>query len=157
MANDTTTKSIVNKGAEKTKKKSKNPLWQKILLGVVLFIVALIVIAYVATSGPAKVSDAFLKDIQTQQADAAYSLFSKEAQGVTDKDTFQETVKRIGPLLNTKAKQTARQVEDSTGSAALAQVTYEIKGTDGVDYKITIQLVKQDDQWKVNSFDSSKK
>jgi len=142
---------------KKTDKKSKRPLWQKIVFGVVVFIVAIVVFAVIATNAPAKVSNEFLNDIQAQQADQAYSLFSKEAKEATDQESFRETVSRIGALLNTKEKQTGREIQDSTGSPAIAQVKYEIKGTDGVDYKITVQLVKQDDQWKVNSFDSSKK
>src|SRR3989344_9477998 len=123
--------SSVGGGAKvtKTTKKSKRPLWQKIVLGVVVFFVAIIIIAYVATSGAAKVSNEFLKDIQSKQADQAYSLFSNEAKNATDQATFRQTVDRIGPLLNTKAKQTGRQVQDSTGSPATAQITYDIKGT----------------------------
>ena len=156
MSGDSSASQKASKASAPSTKRSKRPLWQKIVLGLVALVVAVIVLAYVASNGAAKVSNEFLKDIQSKQADQAYSLFSKEAKDSTDQTTFRETVDRIGPLLNTKAKQTGRQVQDSTGSPARAQVTYEIKGTDGVNYKITIQLVKQDDEWKVNAFDSSK-
>ena len=148
MSDEVAPVGLTAKEPKKTDKKSKRPLWLKIVLGVAAFIVIIVVFAFVATNAPAKVSNEFLNDIQAQQADQAYSLFSKEAKEATDQASFKETVGRIGPLLNTKEKQTGREVKDSTGSPASAQVKYEIKGTDGIDYEITIQLVKQDDQWK---------
>ena len=53
-----------SKESKKTDKKSKRPLWQKIVFGVVVFIVAIVVFAVIATNAPAKVSNEFLNDIQ---------------------------------------------------------------------------------------------
>src|SRR3990167_7333262 len=145
MAEESASKDVKNNAptpvTQNKKKKSKLPRWKKIVIGIVVFIVAIIIIAYVATSGAAKVSNEFLSDIQNKRADQAYSLFSKEAKDATDQTTFNTMVDRVGPIINTKAKMTGREVQDSSGSPATAQVKYEIKGTDGVEYRITIQLV----------------
>src|SRR3989344_497465 len=105
MANEEGQK-IVNAPAASEKKKRRFPLWQKIIAGVVIVGAAVVILAYLATSGAAKVSDQILNHIQNKQADQAYALFSREAKQATSQESFRETVDRIGPLLNTKAKQT---------------------------------------------------
>ena len=51
----------------------------------------------------------------------------------------------------------SKEVRGETGSAATAKVVYEIKGSDGATYKITVNLTKEGGQWKVLNFESSKK
>lgn len=137
--------------------KKKRPLWQKIVAGVVIAIVALVLLVNVATSGAVKVSNQFISDIQNRRADAAYSLMSKEATAATPKDQFAAVVDRIGPLLNTETNMTSKEVKGETGSSATSKVTYEIKGTDGITYTVTVNLVKEDGAWKVLNFESDKK
>lgn len=134
--------------------KKKKPLWLKILAGVVVFIVAVIILANIATSGATKASNEFITDIQSQQAAPAYSLLSKEAKAVTPQDQFVVVVNRIGPLLNSKTNMTSKEVKAETGSAATSKVTYVIKGTDGITYKITVNMVKENGEWKVQNFAS---
>ncbi|MFA5004066.1 MAG: hypothetical protein WC498_02195 [Candidatus Saccharimonadales bacterium] len=146
--------------AETKLKKSwwgRRPLWQKIVTIVVLFFVALVVIVNVAASGAVKVSNEFIKDIQNQRTDAAYSLLSKEAAQATPKDQFAAVVDRVGPLLKSDTKMTSKEVNGETGSSATSKVTYEIKGTDGITYKVTVNLLKEDGKWKVLNFDSTSK
>lgn len=137
--------------------KAKRPLWQKVAGGFVVFIVAMVILANVAASGAVKVSNAFLGDIQNQRADAAYSLLSKEAATATPKDQFTVIVGRIGSLLNSKTNMTSKEVKGETGSSATSTVTYEIKGTDGITYQVTVNLTKEGGQWKVLNFDSTAK
>src|SRR3989344_1865022 len=139
------------------KTKKRFPLWQKIVAGVVVAIVALVIIVNIATSGVAKVSNEFLKDIQSKNADAAYSLMTNAAIAATDKNQFGETVDRIGPILNGETKMTSKEVSGETGKAGTGKVVYEIKGGDGATYVITINLQKEDGQWKVLNFESNKK
>lgn len=144
---------------EKDKKTGfrKWPTWKKVVAIVGALIIVLIVVAYSATSGVAKVSNEFLKDLQSTNADGAYSLFSKEAVAATDKTAFKDTVDKAGPILNTKAKMTGREVKGETGQAGTGKVTYEIAGTDNNTYTVTINLVKEDGKWKVVNFESTLK
>ncbi|MDO8591746.1 MAG: DUF4878 domain-containing protein [bacterium] len=139
------------------KKVRRFPLWQKIVAGAVVAFVALFIIVNMATSGVAKVSNEFLKDIQNKNADGAYSLLTKDAAAATPKDQFQKMVDQAGPILNTTAKMTSKEAAGETGSAATGKVVYEIKGTDGVTYNVTINLQKEDGNWKVLNFESTKK
>lgn len=148
---------------DETDKKDKKtgiknwPMWKKVVSVAGVLIIVLIVVAYSATSGVANVSNEFLKDLQTGNADGAYSLFSKEAAAVTDKATFKDVVDRSGPILNTKSKMTSREVKGETGKAGTGTVTYEIVGTDNKTYTVTINLTKEDGKWKVVNFESTLK
>lgn len=140
-----------------TKKKKQFPLWQKLVAGFIVVFIILVIIVNFATSSVAKVGNEFLRDIQAKDADGAYSLLTKEAAAATDKEQFKQIVDRAGPILNTKAKMTSREASGETGSAATGKVVYEIKGTDGITYDVTINLQKEDGQWKVLNFESTKK
>lgn len=139
------------------KKARRFPLWQKIVAGAVVAFVALFIIVNLATSGVAKVSNEFLKDVQNKNADGAYSLLTKDAAAATPKDQFQKSVDQAGPILNTTAKMTSKEAAGESGNAATGKVVYEIKGTDGITYKVTINLQKEDGKWKVLNFESTKK
>lgn len=141
----------------KAKKVRKFPLWQKIAAGAVVAAVVLFIIINMATSGVAKVSNEFLKDIQTKNADAAYSLLTKAAVAVTDKTQFKKVVDQAGPILNTKTNMTSKEASGETGKAGTGKVVYEIKGTDGITYTVTINLQKEDGKWKVLNFESTQK
>lgn len=137
--------------------KTKRPLWQKIVAGVVVFIVAVVIIVNVAASGAVKVSNQFINDIQAKQANDAYSLFSSEATKIVPKDQFVTLVNQAGPILNTNEKMTSKEVSGETGNSAKAKVVYEIKGTDNVTYEVTVNLTKESGQWKVLHFNSTPK
>lgn len=142
---------------EAAKKARRFPLWQKIVAGAVVAFVALFIIVNLATSGVAKVSNEFLKDVQNKNADAAYSLLTKDAAAATDKDQFKKVVDQAGPILNTKTKMTSKEASGETGKAGTGKVTYEIKGTDGITYQVTVSLQKEDGKWKVLNFESTQK
>lgn len=154
-SNDLKTESTTDKKV--VKNKSKRPLWQKIVAGAVVVIVVLIVVVNMATSGVAKVSNEFLKDVQNKNTDAAYSLLTKDAVAATDKDKFKKIIDQAGPILNAKTNMTSKEVSGETGKAGTGKVVYEIKGTDGVTYTVTINLQKEDGKWKVLNFESTQK
>ena len=134
----------------------KKKIW--VIGGVIVaIIIALVIIVNVATSAPVKVSNELVSDIQAKNATGAYSLLSKEAQKVTSANQFNQVVDQIGPILSGTPKMISKEVRGETGSAATAKVVYEIKGSDGATYKITVNLTKEDGQWKVLNFESSKK
>lgn len=154
---ETESKKANSSPKDSTKKARKFPLWQKIVAGAIVAFVALFIIVNMATSGVSKASNEFLKDIQNKNADAAYSLLTKDAAAATDRAQFQKVVDQAGPILNTTAKMTSKEAAGETGSAATGKVVYEIKGTDGVTYNVTINLQKEDGKWKVLNFESTKK
>lgn len=136
--------------------KKKMAMWKKILLGVVAFIVVIIVLASLATSGPAKASDEFVDNILSGNSGAAYSAFSTEAKDVVAEDQFDQIVKQMDDVLEDKASQKSKSVEGESGSAATGTVVYEVNGSDG-KYELTVNLVKEDGVWKVLNFDNTLK
>ena len=142
--------------SEKNKWDLKKKIW---VIGgaVIAIIIALVIIVNTATSAPVKISNQLVSDIQAKNATGAYSLLSSEAQKVVPVDQFNQTVDQIGPILSGTPKMISKEISGQTGSAATAKVVYEIKGSDGVTYKITVNLTKENGQWKVLNFDSSKK
>lgn len=143
------------KAEKKQKWDKKKKIWVIVGAIVAVFIV-LIVVVNAATSAPVKVSNELIADIQAKNSSAAYSLLSSGAQGVAPADQFKQVVDQIGPILSGKPKMISKEISGETGSAATAKVVYEIKGTDGVTYKITVNLTKENGQWKVLNFDSSR-
>lgn len=119
--------------------------------------VALFLIVNSATSPVAKESDKFLKAIQTSDFNAAYSEFTAEAKASTAESQFAAKLKVAGPILNGPTKKLSKEVKGETGNAATGEVVYEISGTDGNSYKVTIQLQKQNGEWKILNLESKLK
>ena len=120
---------------------------------VVLFII-IFVAANAATSAPAKVANSFLSYVQTQNGEAAYTLLSNEAKGAFEREEFVDAIKEIGPVLSGKPDMQSKAVQGETGSAATAEVVYLVQGSDSKTYEITINLIKEDGEWKVEEFNS---
>ncbi len=141
---------------KKQKWSKKKKIW---VIGgaIIAIIIALVIVVNVATSAPVKVSNELVSDIQAKNATGAYSLLSKDAQKVVSTDQFNQVVNQISPILTGTPKMISKEVKGETGSAATAKVIYEIKGNDGNTYEITVNLIKDNGQWKVLNFDSSKK
>jgi hypothetical protein len=144
-----------NGGGKKKKKRSV----KKIIGIVVLALVGLVVVSTLfvnsATKAPLAVSDLFLNSVQAGDAGLAYELFSSEAKTTISLDELQSVVNQIGPILATTEKVTSKEIGGETGSAATSQITYEIKGTDGKTYTVIVNLMKENDIWRVLNFDSN--
>lgn len=142
--------------AKKQKWSKKKKIW--VIVGVVVAVfIILFVVTNAATSAPVKVSNELVSDIQSKNAAAAYGLLSSGAQGVVPADQFSQVVSQIGPILSGTPKMISKEVSGQTGSAATAKVVYDIQGSDGVAYRMTVNLTKDNGQWKVLNFDNSKK
>lgn len=124
---------------------------------IVAFVVAIILIANVATSAPLKVSDEFVSDIQSSKASAAYDMMSADAQIATSSQDFATMVDNMAPILTGKPDMKSKEVNAETGSDTAAKVVYEIKGSDNLTHVITVNLVQKDGEWKVLNFESVKK
>jgi len=165
MANETTTSNETKIEADKTTpasapspaKKSKKKLFIKIAVVVVILAVVLVLVVNGTTSGAVTVSNKFVKSIQAEDPSTAYNLFSNEAKNVVSESAFKEAVDQPGKILKGQAKMTGKEVEGKTGSAATSKITYDIDGNDGKTYTITVNLTKEDGEWKVLNFDSTTK
>ena len=141
-------------GKQKWSLKKKLVVIGGIFVGI---IIVLVILVSVATSAPVKVSNDFISDMQTNNPNAGYGLMSKDAQGATSQADFTTAINRVSPILNGKSKMISKEVKGETGSAATAKVVYEIKGSDNITYTLTINLTKENGQWKVLNFESVKK
>lgn len=135
---------------------SRMALWKKILLIAVVVIIAVFVIATWATDASSKVSDRFLDDIQTQKSDDAYELLSSGAKSTITKAEFKSVIAQVGPILNTQESMRSKEVQAQSGSQSTAKVIYDIKGTDGITYTFTNNLIKENGEWKILNFESKK-
>ncbi len=142
---------------EKTAKRGGKKLILKILGGIVIFVVALLVVVNLTSRGAVVVGNRFINLIQTQKAAEAYALFSKEAAVTITPADFKMVVERVGPILSGKPKVTGKQIGSETGGGTSATISYEMAGTDNLTYRITINLAKQDGEWKIMNFDSKVK
>ncbi|MGD8373656.1 MAG: hypothetical protein PVI21_02245 [Candidatus Woesebacteria bacterium] len=132
-------------------------VWQRVLLILAVIAVAVVVVANLATSPSAKVSDDFLNSVQAKDSDSAYALLSSGAKETITSADFKDIVDQIGPILNTQEKTITKSVQAQTGSQPTARVEYEILGTDGVTYSIVVNLVEENGKWKVLNFESTQK
>lgn len=132
-------------------------MWQRVLLVLAAVAVVVVIIANLATSPSAKVSDDFLNSIQANDSDTAYAMLTTDAKGTISNADFKTVINQIGPILNTQEKTITKSVQAQTGSQPTAQVIYEIAGTDGVTYTFTVNLTEENGQWKVLNFESVKK
>jgi hypothetical protein len=132
-------------------------LWKKVVIVVVAIAVVVVVVANLATNPSAQASDEFLNSVQAGNSNTAYALLSSGAKTTVTSDDFAKIVQQIGPILNTQETTISKSVSASTGSQPTAQVVYEIKGTDGITYGLTVNLVQENGQWKVLNFDSKRK
>jgi len=148
------------KPAEKPKTKDSMNIKKLILISVgvlIALVVLLLVVVNSATRGEVKVSNEFLNAVQARQTSVAFGLFSSDAQKATPQDKLGSAIDQIGPILNTQEKMVSKEVNSQSGSSSTGKVVYEIKGTDGVTYTITVELVKENGSWKVTTFDSKRK
>ncbi len=122
--------------------------------GIIIFIIGLVAIVNSATSAPLKVSDDFISAIRNENSTSAYSLFSSEAKQVVDADDFKLVVDQIGPILSGLPEVQSKEVSAETGSDATAKIVYKIKGSDGLTYLLTVNLINENSEWKVINFDS---
>jgi flagellar basal body-associated protein FliL len=153
-------KAIQNEVKEQKDKapKQKWSLKKKILAilsAIVVFIIAIVAIANMATSAPLQVSDNLLTDIRSLNTSAGYNLLSSGAKATITSADFSSVVDRIGPILTGAPELQSKEVSAETGSDSTAKVVYTIKGSDGLTYTMTVNLVDENGEWKVLNFDNT--
>lgn len=144
-----------NIGGKKKKKRSAKKIIGIVILAIAGLVVVSTLFVNSATKAPLAVSDLFLNSVQAGDAGLAYELFSSEAKTTISLDQLQSVVTQVGPILATDEKVTGKKINGETGSAATSQITYEIKGTDAKTYTVIVNLVKENEIWRVLNFDSN--
>lgn len=148
---------VVNGEQPVPHKKNKWSLKKKITVivgSIFAFIVIILLAVNTATSAPLKVSDEFINAIRSNNATAGYDLFSDEAQNATTAEDFESIVKETGPILSGEPKVQSKEIDSSTDNGTTAEIIYNIDGSDGIKYKVTVKLIEVSDQWKVQAYKS---
>jgi len=137
--------------------KKKPGLLKKIVIGVVVFFVAVFAIAYFATSGASKTGDQLISDLQATNCSAIWDQTSSNFRSVTGEDQWTSICETLAPILQGTPDKQGVSASAGTDQDTLSEVKYNIDGTDNVTYTVTLQLIKEDGSWKLNSLDSSVK
>jgi len=137
--------------------KRRLPRWLKIVLGVVVALIVVSVVAFVivlmATNAPKQVSDTFMKDLQSNDPNAAYNLTGTQFKAVTSESDLATLFTRISPLLQGTFSDTARKVVSKSG-VTQAEIIYDVSTPAG--HKYTMVLLRDTSSgWQVLSFKSS--
>jgi hypothetical protein len=134
---------------EKPKKKMK--LWKKILIGIGVFILLVIILAFSATSGIVKVAEKQLNLISSGDLKSAYALTSQEFQKSVSYDKFLNYVNNYAVLKNNKEhKFTSREIKGDTGT-----INGTLTAKDGTAAPVEYKFIKENSEWKILSLDLS--
>jgi hypothetical protein len=125
----------------------------KIVLGVVggfiAFVALIIVVAFVATSGPVKAVDGQLALLRENKAEEAYKNMAKDFQNAVSLEEFQNVLTAYPSLKNNaSASWSSRSIENDTGT-----LQGELKAKDGGVTPITFTLVKENGEWRILNFE----
>lgn len=119
--------------------------WQKIVLGVVVFIIAVIWLALAATSGLVKPVERHFAALHSGDLVGAYGELSVAARQQTSLDGFKAMVEGSPAFAHVTGESfTSRKVENGQGS-----LEGELKLDGGGKLPIEIRLVKENGQWKI--------
>lgn len=133
------------------KPKAKMKLWKKILIGVGVFILLVIILAFSATSGIVKVAEKQLNLISSGDLKGAYALTSQEFQRSVTYDNFLAYVNNYEVLKNYKEhKFNSREIQGDTGT-----IQGTLTAKDGTVAPVEYKFIKESGEWKILSVDLS--
>ena len=137
--------------AEEKKSKKKMKLWKKILIGIAVFILLVIILAFSATSGIVKAAEKQLNLLKSGDMKGAYALTSQEFQRSVSYDAFLAYVNKYEVLKNNKDhKFTSRETQGDTGT-----IQGTLTATDGTVAPVEYKFLKEGGEWKILSVDLS--
>ncbi len=149
--------SEVQPKTSKNNRLSRIALWKKLTLLAVLAGIIIFIAITLSNNAPLKTSNDFLNSIQSRNADAAYNLFNSESQKTITLADFKNYVNKVSQTINSQESIVSKEVKGEPGANATGKVVYEIKGTDDALYTFTVELVKENNQWRISNFDNTKK
>lgn len=135
--------------------KKKMALWKKILIGFVVFLVAIFVLAFVATRGAQSAADEFLADLQAGRCTEMYERATTNFTELGTLEQWEGACSQIGGILQGEPDKNGISTRAGTGENQTAEALYAIVGTDGITYDVQINIEKQDGEWMIDGFDSS--
>lgn len=128
--------------------------WLKIILiaalGLFAFVAIIITFVFSLGSAPMKAGENFLKQLSSNQVREAYASASIQFQQSITEEQFNEFLAAFPVLTKMETVSfSAFEIENNV----LATVRGTITGTDGQVAPITMQLVNENDQWRVLNLD----
>lgn len=122
--------------------------WKKVVLGIVVFIFAVIGLAMWGTSGLDKPVEQHFASLKAGDVIGAYSQLSVAARAATSLDDFKAMLKNMPALTQvTGTSFTSRTVENGQGKL---EGTLELEG--GGKLPIEVNLVKENGEWKILAY-----
>lgn len=126
-------------------RKKKMPLFVKILLGVVIFIVLVVFLAMSMTAGLVRAVDEHLSLLKKGDFQAAYLLTSKEFRNTLTLDEYKNFVSQYPFLMRNKSYSfSEREFNNNVG-----KVKGKLIAEDGAVVPVVFHLVKEDGQWRI--------
>lgn len=119
----------------------------KIILAILAVIIIIFALILYFTSGLTGSAREQLAALKSENIEAAYHMTSSEFQKMTTLAHFKRYVEQYPILKNYKSVSfTDRKIEGSLG-----YISGTIENADGSQMKIEYQLVKEDNQWKIQA------
>jgi len=132
------------------KKKGPMPLWLKIVIGVVAFIILIVWVAFTATAGVVKTVDKHLALLTKKDFRGAYEqTTSRDFRDATSYEAFMRIVQRFPALTNTKKTSFS---ERSVNTNGLGTVKGVLTAIDGTVTPVIYTLTKENGEWKIINF-----
>lgn len=125
-----------------------------VVAALIAFVAIILVVASAATKEAVQTSNRFFDSIQAGEGETAYAMLTQEVKDSVTEEDFLGMVDQIGPILNTDEKTISREV-NKNDSKETGTVVYEVDGTDGLKYTVTVKLVKDNGQWMIENFSSN--
>jgi hypothetical protein len=122
--------------------------WKKVLIGIALFIVAVVALAMFATSGLDKPVQRHFAALRAGDIVGAYGELSIAARQQTSLDDFKTMLTNTPALIHVTGQSFSSR-ETNNGQGQL-EGTLEIEG--GGKLPIEIRLVKENDEWKILAY-----
>ena len=128
--------------------------WLKILgiaaIVLVVFVAGIIALVFSMGAAPMKASEKFLTQLSSNQVDQAYESASIQFKQTVTRDKFDEFLQAFPIVTKVKTPSfNAFNIENNT----LATVSGTVTATDGQVSPITLQLVNENNEWRVLNFD----
>jgi hypothetical protein len=127
--------------------------YQKVLVGIVAFIVVVVVLALWFTQGITDTANRQLAAIRAGDAATAYALTSRSFQNTTSFEEFKRFIATFPPFAeNQSARFSERQVDKGTGL-----LRGELVARTGTRTPVEFRLVKENGEWRIEGvkFDSA--
>ncbi|MBU0645892.1 DUF4864 domain-containing protein [Patescibacteria group bacterium] len=116
-----------------------------LLIGFIIFGIGVFALVMQLTNGPREVADVFMADLNAGQVASAYDLTSSAFQEAVSGESWAQFVEAYPILVG--YQDVSFNYSSMAGDSAVISGT--LKGTDGEVRPVTIDLVKENEEWRV--------